>query len=171
MGNHGCALGDGVAVGIDARIIGGELLHLVEAVLDRVELGHVTEMPLAGEVRLVPVLLVELGDGRRLFPEPVLVAGNNHDRKRRADRDAPGHERGAARGAAGLAVPAREHRAFLGKAIEVRRRVPERLAAEVGPQIRPPRVVTHQHDDVGLFLRRRRPCSQDQERQQHQTDH
>lgn len=81
-----------VAVAIDAGIVRGELLHLVEAMLDRVELGLIAEVPLAGEVSGIAVLLVELGDGRRLFPEAVRVAGNDNDRQRRADRDAPGHE-------------------------------------------------------------------------------
>ena len=37
-------------------IVGGEMLHLVEAMLDGVELGHVAEMPLAGEVRRARLL-------------------------------------------------------------------------------------------------------------------
>jgi len=46
---------------------------------DWVELGLVAEVPLAGEVSGIAVLLVELGNGRRLFPEAVRVAGNDDD--------------------------------------------------------------------------------------------
>ena len=101
--------------------------------LDRVELGLVAEMPLAGKVRRVAVLLIELGDGRCLFLEAIGVAGNDDNRHRRTDRDTPGHERCAARGAAGLAVPIGEHGTFLGEAINVRRRVAE-AAPPRGPK-------------------------------------
>ena len=74
----------------------------------------------------------------------------------RAERigNAPGHERGAARGATGLAIPAGEHHAFLGDAINVRCWVPERRPTEVGTEIGPSGIVGHQYDDVGLLLRR-----------------
>src|SRR5437773_11204929 len=65
----------GVGVGIDTRIIGGERFHLVEAVLDWIGFRFVAEMPLAGEVRRVTVLLEELGNRRSAFPEKVLVTG------------------------------------------------------------------------------------------------
>ena len=32
-----------VVIGVDARIVGGELLHLVEAMLDRIELGLIPQ--------------------------------------------------------------------------------------------------------------------------------
>ena len=41
----------GVGIGVDARIVRGESLHLIEAVLDRIGCGLVTEMPFAGKVR------------------------------------------------------------------------------------------------------------------------
>ena len=69
-----------VFVGIDPGVVGGELFHLVETVLDGIELGHVAKMPFAGEVSLIAVLPEELGDGRRLRPKAVRVAGNDHDR-------------------------------------------------------------------------------------------
>ena len=109
-------------------------------------------MPLAGKVSGVTVLLIELGDGRCLFLETIGVAGNDDDRQRRTDRDTPGYERCAARGAAGLAVPIGEHGTFLGEAINVRRRVAECRSTEVGTEIAPSGVVAHQHDDVGLFF-------------------
>ncbi len=105
----------GVVVGVDARIVGGELLHLVEAVLDRVELGLVAEMPLAREVGRVAVLLEELGDRRRLRLQAVLVTGRHDHGQGGADRDAAGDEGRPAGGAARLAVPAREQRALLGE--------------------------------------------------------
>jgi hypothetical protein len=55
--------------------------------LDRVELGLVAEMRLAGKISGIAVLLVELGNGWRLFLEAVRVAGNDDDRQRRADRN------------------------------------------------------------------------------------
>jgi hypothetical protein len=54
-----------VAIRVDARIVGSKLLHFIEAMFNRVELGLIAQMPLAGEVRAISVLLEELGDGRR----------------------------------------------------------------------------------------------------------
>ena len=151
----------GVVVGVDAGVVGGKILHLVEAVLDRIGLGLVAQMPLAGEVRRIAVLLEELGDRRRLLAQGVLVARSDDDRESRADRNAPGHERGATRRAACLAVPTGEDRAFLGDLVDVRRRMAERGAAvRIGAEIVPAGVVGHQHDDVrSLLLRKsRRAC-------------
>ena len=49
-GNHGWNQLLVSAVGVDARVIRGEVLHLVEAVLDRIGLGLVAQVPFAGEV-------------------------------------------------------------------------------------------------------------------------
>src|SRR5262249_26503381 len=54
--------GGGIAVGIDARVVGAESLHLVEAVRDRVRLRLVAQVPLAREIGRIAVLLEELGD-------------------------------------------------------------------------------------------------------------
>ena len=70
----------GVRVGIDAGVIGGELLHLIEAMLGWIGRRLVAQVPLAGEVRGVTVLLEEFGDRRGLRAEVVLVARSNHDR-------------------------------------------------------------------------------------------
>src|SRR5436309_3091218 len=86
----------GAVIGIHARVIGSEHFHFVEAMLNRVELGLITQMPLAREVSAIAVLLEELGDRRRGLRQAVLVARHYHDRKGRADRDASGHERGDA---------------------------------------------------------------------------
>jgi hypothetical protein len=61
-------------VGVDASVVGREMLHLVEAMLGRIGRGLVAEMPLAREVCRVAVLLEEFGDRRRLLAEVVLVA-------------------------------------------------------------------------------------------------
>ena len=137
-----------VVIGIDARIVGGELFHFVEAMFDRVEFGLIAQMPLAREIGRIAVLLEELGDRRRGLRQAVLVARHNHHRQRRADRDASGHERGAARGATRLAVPTGEDGAFRGDAIDVRGRMAEVRAPTIGPEIVPSGVVGHQHDDV-----------------------
>ena len=133
-----------VVIGIDTRIVGGELLHLVEAVLDRVELGLVAQMPLAREVGLITILLEELGDRRRFLFQAVLVPRSHDNGQCRADRDAAGDERGTTRRTARLTIPAGERRAFRGDAINVGGRVTERLAAAcVGTEITPADVVHH----------------------------
>ena len=88
------------------------MLHLVEAVLGRIGVGLVAQVPLAGEVGRVAVLLEEFGDRRRFLVQGVRIAGGDHDRERRADRNPSGDERGAAGRAARLAVPVREDRAL-----------------------------------------------------------
>src|SRR5213592_939168 len=142
-------------IGIDARIIGSEHFHFVEAMFDRVELGLITKMPLAREVSAIAVLLEELGDRRRGLGQAVLVARHYHDRKGRADRDASGHERGAAGRATRLTIPAREYGAFLGDAINVRGRVTEVRATTIAPEVAPAGVVGHEHKDVWFLVRRR----------------
>src|SRR5262249_22728926 len=111
----------GVAVRVDTWIVRGEGFHLVKAVLDWIGIGFVAQMPLPREVRRIAVLVEELRDGRRLFAQCVLVAWRNDNWERRANREAPGHQGGATRRAAGLSVPAREHRAFLCDLVDVRR--------------------------------------------------
>ena len=125
-----------VVIGIDARIIGGEFLHFIEAMFDRIELGLIAQMPLAREIGAVAVLLEELGDRRRGLRQAVLVARHHHHREGRTDRDAPGHERGAAGGATRLTIPAGEHGAFLGDAIDVRGRMAEVRAPAISTRNR-----------------------------------
>ena len=143
-----------VVVGIDAGIVGGEILHLVEAMLDRIGLGLVAQMPFAGEVRRVAVLLKELGDRRRLLAQGVFVARRHHDRQGGADRNASGHERGTAGGATRLAIPVGENGALLGDAIDIRCRMAEaRASSRIATEIIPTGVVGHQHDDVGFHIK------------------
>src|SRR4029077_6967711 len=102
----------------------------------------------------VAVFLEEFGDRRRLLPEAVFVSRGNYDRERRTDRDAPGHERGAAGGAARLAVPAGEDGSLLGYAIDIRCRMAEAGAsARIATEIIPSSVVGHKHDDVGSHIK------------------
>src|SRR4029077_8552807 len=136
------------------------MFHLVEAMLNRIGIGLVTQMPLAREVGRVAVFLEEFGDRRRLLPEAVFVSRGNHDRERRTDRDTPGHERGAAGGATCLAVPAGEDGSLLGYAVDIRCRMTETGAsARIATEIIPSGVVGHKHDDIGSFIRG--PCRAD----------
>jgi hypothetical protein len=59
-----------VVIRIDARIVGGELFHFIEAIFNRVELGLITQMPLAREVRAKAVLLEELARSPRRLTRP-----------------------------------------------------------------------------------------------------
>ena len=151
-----------VGVVIDTWVVGGEFLHLVEAMLDRVGLGFVAEMPLAREVGRVAVLLEELGDRRGFLAQEVLITRRDDNRQRRADGNAPGNERGAAGGATRLAVPTGEMRAFLGDAIDVWGRMAEVCAsARDITEVIPADVVGHEDDDVWFLLRQcRRRCEQ-----------
>ena len=129
------------------------MLHFVEAVLGRIGFGLIAHMPFAGKVRRIAVLLEELGNCRRLLPQEVLIIRGHHDRQRRADRIAPGDERGASRRAACLTVPVGEDRPLLGDLIDVWRRVTEAgTAARIGAEIVPAGIVRHQHDDIRPLL-------------------
>src|SRR5258708_16532707 len=101
------------------------MFHLVEAMLNRIGIGLVPQMPLAREVGRVAVFLEEFGDRRRLLPKAVFVSRGNYDRERRADRHTPGHEGSTPSSAARLAVPPGEDRPPLGNAIGVPRRMVE----------------------------------------------
>jgi hypothetical protein len=136
----------GVGIGVDPGIVGEEVLHGVETMIDRHRVDGVAEMPLAGEVGLIAVLLEELGDGRRLRTKFVGVAGRDHDRERGAYRQAAGHERGAAGGATRLPVPFGEGRALGGEPVEVRGRGVAGLATAIDAEVTPAGVVGHEHD-------------------------
>src|SRR5258708_38676286 len=131
------------------------MFHLVEAMLNRIGIGLVPQMPLAREIRRVAVFLEEFGDRRRFLPKAVLVARGNYDRERRADRDTPGHEGSTAGSAACLTVPAGENGTVLGYTIDIRCRMAEaRASSRIAAEIVPSGVVGHQHDDVGFLFRR-----------------
>ena len=67
-----------------------------------------------------------------------------------ADRRLPGNERGAAGGAALLAVPVGEQRAFFGDAVDVGRLVTHH-ALVVGADVEPADVVAPDDEDVGFL--------------------
>ena len=67
-----------------------------------------------------------------------------------ADGRLAGDERRPAGGAALLAVPTGEHRAFLGDAVDVRRLVAH-VATVVAARVVPADVVAHDDEDVRLF--------------------
>src|SRR5262245_12898342 len=102
-----------VGVGVDARIVSRKRLHLVEAMLDWIGLGLVTEMPFARKVRGVAVFLKEFSDCWRLFFERIFVARGHNYRECRADRNASCNERSATGRATCLAIPVRERCALL----------------------------------------------------------
>jgi hypothetical protein len=54
-----------IVIRIDARKVSSKLLHFTEAMFNRIELGLITQMPLAREIRAIAVPLKELGDRRR----------------------------------------------------------------------------------------------------------
>ena len=159
-----------VVIGIDARIIGGEYLHFVEAVFNRVELGLIAQMPFAGEIGRVTVLLEELGDCRRRFRQAVGVTRNHHDRESRADRIAAGHEGSATRSATRLTIPAGEHGTLGGDPVNVRCRMAEVLRPAIAAEVAPAGVVGHENHDVWFLVFRlgrsnraeKRPCSRQQ---------
>src|SRR5207249_6708963 len=136
------------------------------AMLDWIGFWFVAEMPFAREVSGVAVLLEELRNGRRLLAQRVLVARRDDVGQGRANRNAPGNERGAPGRATGLAVPAREHRALLGEPINIRGRMAEgHAASRITAEIVPAGVVLHQHDDVwflGVCCLRRSADADDQ---------
>src|ERR1700756_3020495 len=110
----------GVGIGIDTGVIGGELFHLIEAVLNRVGLGLVAKVPLTRKVRRIAVFLEELGNGRSFFSEKVLVSWSHHDRQRRADGNSSRDERGTSSRAACLAIPACKRGALFCHAVNIR---------------------------------------------------
>ena len=83
------------------RIIGGKLVHFIESVLDRVDLGLIAHMPLAREIRAIAVFWKNSAivgvDFVRPFSSPSAITTESAERW-----ESPSHERGAARGAARL---------------------------------------------------------------------
>ncbi len=97
--------------------------ELIEAVHRRQVLVAVAEMVLAELAGGVAERLHDIGDARIVRPEPELGARQADLRQAGADRRLPGNEGGAAGGAALLAIPVGEHRAFFGDAVDVGRPV------------------------------------------------
>ena len=141
----------GVRVGVDAGVVGGELLHFVEAMIGRISHRLVAHVPLAREVCRVAVLLKELSNGWGLGTKIILVSRGHHDRQCRPNRDPPGHKRRASGRAACLSVPTREDGSLFGHLVDVGCRVPKGCAStRIRTEVVPSSVVGHKHDDVGF---------------------
>ncbi len=144
----------GVSISVNPGVVGEEILHGVETVIDRHGVDGVAQVPFSREIGLVIVLLEEFRDGRCLRPDPVGIAGRDDHREGGAHGQASGHERGAAGGAACLPIPFRERRSLGRQLVEVRGRRVARLAAAIDAEVPPAGIVGHDHDDVGPFLLR-----------------
>jgi hypothetical protein len=138
----------GVAVSVHSRIIRGERLHLIEAVLDWVSLGFVTEVPFAREVGRVAVLLEELRDGGRFLVKKFSSPGATTTES--ADRIGMRPVMNNAGPAVQLA--AREQRPFLGHPIKIGGRVTKVRTTQISAEVGPAGIVAHQHDDVRPLL-------------------
>ena len=57
------------------------MLHLVEAMLDRIGVGFVAQVPFPREVGGVAVGLEELGNRRRFLLQGVRITGRDHVRR------------------------------------------------------------------------------------------
>ena len=97
--------------------------QLVEAVDRRQQVVAVAEVVLAELAGRVAKRLEQFGDRRVFFLQAFVRARQADLGQAGADGRLPGDERRAAGGAALLAVPVGEQRAFLGDAVDVRRLV------------------------------------------------
>ena len=141
-------------VGVLRLLLGVEVVEvaeeLVEAVVGRQELVLVAEVVLAELPVDVAERLQEFRDGRILRLKADIRTGQADLRQSRADRRLARDERRASGGAALLAVPVREHRAFVADAVDVRRAVSHHSAV-VDARVEPADIVAHDHEDVGLL--------------------
>ena len=112
-----------------------------------VEVAEMVLAELAGEVALG---LEQLGDGDVARLQTFLGAGQTDLEHAGAEAGLAGDEARAAGGAALLAIPVGEHRAFLDDAINVGRLVAH-LTVVVGADIPPADVVAPQDEDVGFL--------------------
>src|ERR1700744_5436085 len=88
--------------------------------IGRISHRLIAEVPFAGEIRRVAILLEELSDRRRLGPQIVFISRSHDDRECCTNRNAPGHERGASRRATRLSIPTGKHGTLLGHPVDVR---------------------------------------------------
>ncbi len=123
--------------------------ELVEAVRRRQELVAVAEMVLAELAGDVAERLQDVGDGRVFRLQAQIGAGQPDLGQAGADGRLTGDERGPTGGAALLAVPVGEHRAFLGDAIDVGRAI-SHDAVVVRADIEPADVVAPDDENVRL---------------------
>ncbi len=125
--------------------------ELVEAVIGREHLVAIAEMVLAELAGHVAVVLEQAGDGRVLDLHALGCARQADLGQAGPDRRLAGDERRATGGAALLAVPVGEQRAFAGDAVDVGRLVAHH-AAIVGADVELADVVAPENEDV-RFLR------------------
>ena len=144
-------------VGILELFLGVEVVEraheLVEAVRGGQVLVEVAEVVLAELRGHVALRLEQLREGDVARLEPLLRARQADLEVAGAEAALPGDERGASGGAALLAVPVGEQRAFLGDAVDVGRLVAHH-ALVVGADIPVADVVAPDDEDVGLLVRR-----------------
>ena len=127
--------------------------ELVEAVGGRQVLVGVAEVVLAELTGLVALRLEQLGDGNVPRLQPFLRAGQADLEHAGAEADLAGDEARATGGAALLAVPVGEQRAFLRDAVDVRRLVAHH-ALVVGADVPVADVVAPDDEDVRLLVPR-----------------
>ena len=150
-------------VGVLGLVFGVQVVERAEELVEAVRRGQmfvaVAEVVLAELAGLVTPRLEELGDRDVAGLEAFLGAGQTHLQHAGAKADLTGDEGGAAGGAALLAVPVGEQRAFFGDAIDVRGLVTHH-ALVVGADVPVADVVAPDDEDVGLLGRRLRRLSE-----------
>ena len=143
-------------VGILRLLLGVEVIkiaeELIEAVHRRQVLVAVAQVVLAELAGGVAERLHDIGDAGIERPEPEFGARQADLGQAGADRRLPGDESGAAGGAALLAIPVGEDRAFFADAVDVGRAVAHD-AHVVGADVEPADVVAHDEQDVRLAAR------------------
>ena len=128
--------------------------ELVEPVGRRQHLVAVAEVVLAELAGHVALRLEQVGDGRVFLLHAFGRARQADLGEAGADGRLPGDERRAAGGAALLAIPVGEQRAFLGDAVDVRRLVAHH-AHVVGADVELADVIAPDDEDVGLLVCRK----------------
>ena len=103
---------------------------------------------LAGEITL---RFEQLGDGHVARLQTFFGAGQSDLQQARPKRRLSCEESGTPGGAALLAIPVSEHRAFFGEAINVRRFVTH-LTVVIGGDVPPTDIVTPEDKNVGLLF-------------------
>ena len=145
-----------------------QVVEVAEPLIEPVDRGQhvvaVAEVVLAELAGHVAQRLEQVGEGRVGLGNAFRRAGQADLGEAGADGRLPGDERRAAGGAALLAIPVGEERAFLGDAVDVRRLVAHH-AHVVGADVELADVVAPDDEDVGLLSarmpgRRREPAQQ-----------
>ena len=142
-----------------------QVVEVAEALVEAVDRGQmlvaVAEVVLAELAGHVAERLEQLGDGRVGLGQAFRCARQADLGEAGADGRLAGDERRASGGAALLAIPVGEQRAFLGDAVDVRRLVAHH-ALVVGADVELADVVAPDDEDVGLVCRGYRAGCQNQ---------